>query len=93
MTKEFVDILGLVAAIILPLWNIPLILRIIQRKSSADISLWWVMGVWTCLVLMAPSGLQSKDIVWRTFNITNIILFSAVAVTALIYRKKREPNG
>lgn len=85
-----IQLLGIIAAIALPLWNIPLILRIIKRESSDDISLAWVIGVWVCLVLMAPSGFQSKDPVWKVFNIVNIVLFSAVLITVLIYRKKKE---
>ena len=85
-----IQILGIIAAIVLPLWNIPLILRIIQRKSSDDISLSWAIGVWVCLVLMAPSGFQSEDPVWKVFNIVNIIFFSAVLITVLIFRGKRK---
>lgn len=91
MSSSFAQTLGLVAAVILPLWNIPLIVRIVARKSSKDISLWWALGVWVCLILMAPSGFMSKDIVWKTFNIVNLILFSGVAITALIYH--RGQNG
>ena len=79
--------MGLVAAVVLPLFNIPLILRIIGRKSSEDISLIWVIGVWICMILMAPSGFRSVDMVWRTFNYMNIILFSGVLVITLKYRK------
>ncbi len=79
--------IALVAAIILPFWNIPLIMRIIKRKSSQDISIYWVVGVWTCFALMAPDGFVSEDLVWRTFNIVNFILFSVVFVIVLIYRK------
>ena len=82
------------AAIILPLFNIPLIMKIIQRKSSRDISLCWVLGVWICILLMAPSGFRSQDIVWRTFNYFNVVLFSAVAVVTLKYRKGNgQDNG
>ena len=81
--------IAFIAAVILPLWNIPLILRIIKRRSSEDISLYWVLGVWTCFVLMAPSGLTSSDPVWRIFNIMNLILFSAVVITVLVYRKTK----
>jgi len=84
------ETVGLIAAIVLPFWNIPLILRIRERKSSGDVSLHWAIGVWTCLLLMAPSGFVSQDIVWRVFNIVNFILFSAVAVTVFIYRNKRK---
>lgn len=81
--------IALVAAIILPLWNMPLIIRIIRRKSSKDISIYWALGVWVCLALMAPAGFISKDIVWRVFNIINFILFSFVVVSVLAYRKER----
>ncbi|HOD11995.1 MAG TPA: hypothetical protein PLO93_00575 [Candidatus Omnitrophota bacterium] len=84
-----IQIFGLCAAIILPLWNIPLIVHIIKRRSSKDISLWWALGVWTCLIVMAPSGMISKDIVWKVFCIINLILFSGVVVTTLVYRKDR----
>ena len=87
MSDSFVQTLGLCAAVILPLWNIPLIARIVQRKSSEDISLWWALGVWVCLIFMAPSGFLSKDIVWKVFNITNFILFSAVVIFTLVYHK------
>ncbi len=80
--------LGLIAAIILPLWNIPLILRIIKRKSSADISLAWTLGVWGCMLCMFPSGVQSSDIVWKAFNIVNFILFSFVVFFVVFYRTK-----
>lgn len=80
---------GMAAAVILPLFNIPLILKIVQRKSSRDISLVWVVGVWICIVLMAPSGFISKDMVWRTFNYVNILLFTGVMITTLKYRHGR----
>jgi uncharacterized protein with PQ loop repeat len=78
--------IALIASIILPLWNIPLIYRMIKRGSSKDISLYWAFGVWVCLLLMFPAALSSVDIVWKTFNITNLILFSAVVITAVILR-------
>ena len=85
--KEIINAAGMVAAIVLPLWNIPLILKIVQRKSSKDLSVWWAGGVWVCIVLMAPSGFTSPDRIYRTFNMVNIVSFSAVVVTILKYRK------
>ena len=84
-----IDTIGLIASIALPVWNIPLMINIVRRKSSADISLWWVMGVWVCILLMAPSGIKSQDVVWRTFNMMNLVLFTMVVVTVLKYRKLR----
>ncbi len=93
MELNWIEMIGLVASVILPLWNIPLIIKIIRRKSSCDISLSWALGVWSCLLLMFPAGLLSKDIVWRTFNITNFILFSSVVVVVLLYHKEKSPHS
>ena len=85
--NHLIDTIGLMAAVILPLFNIPLIMRIVKRKSSEDISLTWALGVWVCIVLMFPSGLKSTDFVWRTYNIVNVLFFTAVMATTLKYRK------
>jgi uncharacterized protein with PQ loop repeat len=79
--------IALVAAIILPFWNIPLIVRIIKRKSSRDVSIYWAIGVWICFALMAPSAFVSQDLVWRVFSVFNIIFFSGVTIAVLAYRK------
>jgi len=81
--------LGFISAIVMPLWNIPLMMRIIHRKSSEDISLWWLLGVWGCILMMVPAGIKSADPIWRTFTYTNTVLFTAVVVVTLRYRKKR----
>ena len=41
-------------------------------------------------VFMAPAGFVSKDLVWRMYNIVNIVLFSAVVITVLIFRRKKK---
>lgn len=82
-----IENIAMVAAIVLPLWNIPLMVRIVRRKSSRDISLPWAVGVWVCILLMAPAGFVSEDRVWRIFNIANLIFFSAVVICVLAYRK------
>lgn len=83
MTKT----IALIAALVLPLWNIPLIVRIIKRKSSQDISIHWALGVWGCFVLMAPEGFRSVDPVWKAFNIVNLIVFTVVVIIVLMYKK------
>lgn len=83
-----VKTIGLIAAIVLPLWNLPLIYKIRKRRSSADISVHWAVGVWVCLVLMFPSAVLSKDAVFKTFSITNIILFTVVMADVVRFRKK-----
>jgi uncharacterized protein with PQ loop repeat len=84
--------IALIAAIVLPFWNIPLIARMVKRKSSADISLHWALGVWVCFILMAPEAFKSSDLVWKTFNIINLALFSLVIGVVLYYRRKKFSN-
>ena len=86
--ENLIQKIGLIAAVALPFWNIPLVVHIWKRKSSRDISLTWALGVWSCLALMAPSGFTSKDLVWRAFNFSNFGLFSLVVVTILAFRKR-----
>lgn len=85
---SILEIISLICAVVMPFFNIPLIMRIVKRRSSEDISLIWTLGVWVCILLMAPSGFQSKDIVWKTFNITNLVLFTAVVFFVLKYHKR-----
>ena len=84
---SLINKIGFIAAVVLPLWNIPLIVKIIKRRSSKDISLSWALGVWICILFMFPSGILSTDVTWRTFNIVNIVLFSGVVLVTLKYRK------
>ena len=81
--------IGLVASIVLPFWNIPLILNIVNRRSSKDVSLSWAVGVWSCLLLMLPSGLVSKDVVWKTFCVVNFMLFSGVVASCICSPSKQ----
>lgn len=82
---RIIQVIGMLSGIIMPLFNIPLILRIIRRRSSADISLLWVIGVWSCVIAMLPSSLQSPDPVLVVFGIINSLFFSAVLFTVLYF--------
>ena len=85
--NKVIEWLGMIAASTMPLWNIPLIVKIIQRKSSNDISILWVVGVWLCILGMLPSALITEDKVLKCFGIANSIFFSAVLYTVLKYRR------
>lgn len=82
-----VTTLGMAASIIMPLFNIPLVLKIWKRRSSSDISLTWTLGIWGSILLMTPAALISADPVFRIFGIMNIFLFSTVAFSVLKFRK------
>jgi uncharacterized protein with PQ loop repeat len=82
-----VETIGLWAAIILPLWDIPLMVRVVQRKSSQDISLLWIFGLWGTSVLMAPSAFISGDKMAMGFNTVNVIMLTAVLIVVFKYRK------
>ena len=81
-----IKLIGLVAALVLPLWNIPLLMKIAHRKSSKDFSLLWTFGVWIRLLLMLPSALLSQDFVFKAFNIANLTIFTVVVMGVLRYR-------
>ena len=84
---KMIQVIGMGAAIVMPLFNIPLIVKIVRRKSSADISMSWVMGIWICAILMAPAGFSSSEIIWRCFNIINLVLFTGVVIAVWRYRR------
>ncbi len=86
--------LGIIAGFLLPLFNIPLIVRIIQRRSSADISLVWTIGVWLCIVGMLPGSLVSTDPMLKVLEVMSVIFFSGVLAAVLYFhpavRKKKD---
>lgn len=84
---------GTLASVILPLFNIPLIARIIKRKSADDISLVWVFGVWICILLMSPAAFMSKDITFRLFGYANIIFFTGVVLVTVKYHHRFKKKG
>jgi len=86
---ELLAKISLVAGIALPFWNIPLIIRLIKRKSSNDISIWWAWGVFICLSAMLPHGLITEEVVLRWFTISNFLLFALTLLIILIYHKPR----
>lgn len=85
-TLEGVRIVGMISAVVLPFWNIPLIRHIQKRKSSADVSLPWAFGVFGCMILMLPSALMSPDPIYMTFSIINVILFGALVTQIVRFR-------
>jgi hypothetical protein len=76
------------AAVCLPLFDIPLIMHIVRRKSSVDISVVWAVGLWASSVLMAPSAFVSGDKTAIGFNVVNVIMLSIVLIAVLKYRTK-----
>ena len=86
---QALETLALIASVMMPLWNIPLIVRIVQRKSSKDLSVAWFLGVWICMLLMVPWAFVTKDIVLKVFSFVNVSLFSMVGFVIFKYRKKK----
>ena len=77
--------LGLVSAVVLPFFNIPLIVRIIRRRSSQDISLVWAIGVWVCIIGMFPASLISPDRIMVVYSIVNTVFFTATVAVVLYF--------
>ncbi len=85
---NFFQTAGLIAACVLPFWNIPLIMKILKRKSSADMSLAWVLGVEACILVMFPSTMVSADPILRVYGVLNTLFFTAVTIVVWIYRSR-----
>ena len=79
--------IGFWAGVMLPLWDIPLIVHVIKRKSSQDISLIWAVGIWITSVMMAPSAFMKNDVLAIGFNIMNVLMLTGVMVVTIKYRK------
>ena len=80
-----IQALAMVSGILMPLFNIPLIFRIVRRRSSEDISLVWVVGVWFCVMGMVPHSLQSPEPVLLVFGVVNGLLFTGVLLSVLYF--------
>ncbi len=85
---HWIEKIGTLSAIALPFFNIPLILRLWQRKSSKEYSMTWTVGVWACIVLMTPQTMRSQDVAFRSFGLINAIFFTVVAFLIVKYRQK-----
>ncbi|MGE0268477.1 MAG: hypothetical protein AB7S78_08500 [Candidatus Omnitrophota bacterium] len=86
MGTSWIYISGMIGAVVLPFFSLPLIIRIVKRKSSEDISMTWAIGVFSCFIIMLPSALTSTDLVYKTYSIINMVLFSGVVVVTVKYR-------
>jgi uncharacterized protein with PQ loop repeat len=85
ITADVLQKIGMISAVLLPFFDIPLIARIVRRKSSEDISLVWTFGIFACTLGMLPSSLMSTDPILKAFAIVNTILFAAVVVAVVLY--------
>jgi hypothetical protein len=79
--------IGFWAGIIMPLWDIPLIVRVVQRRSAQDISKSWIVGLWITSVLMTPSAFIASDKMAIGFNVVNVTMLTAVLIVVIKYRK------
>jgi len=94
--KELLSLLGMIGGAVMPLFNIPLIYRIAKRKSAADISLFWLFGVWACILLMLPISFLTSDLTLRLFGICNAVFFTGVVFVTMKYHhrfKKKNPGS
>lgn len=84
--KDFALYIGMVAGLILPLFNLPLVFKIYRTKSAKDFSLIWGVGIWICLLLMLPQVILTPDLSFRVFGLANFAFFTLVLIAVLRYR-------
>jgi hypothetical protein len=46
----------------------------------------WAIGVFSCFVIMFPSALTSPDLIYKTYSVINMFLFSGVVFVIIKYR-------
>lgn len=85
---DWIGIIGIVGSILMPLFNIPMIVRIIRRKSSQDFSLVGAAGLFSCMLLMLPQALRSEEISFKLLNFISVIVFGILIVSIIRYRSK-----
>ncbi len=85
---NWVEKIGTVSAVALPLFNIPLIIKLMQTKSSKNYSLSWALGVWVCILFMTPQAMRSQDVAFRSFGFINLFFFTIVTFLIVKYRQK-----
>ena len=88
MANDLIEKMGMFAGTALPLFNIPLIIRLLKRKSSDDFSIFWALGIWSCSVVILPQALRTDDMAFKLFGIVNVVFFSMVTFLILKYRRK-----
>ena len=81
-----VDTLATVAGSALPLFDISLIVYIMKRKSSKDISIIWAVGLWATSVAMAPAGIMSPHWASKAFNTVNVAMLTVLMGAVIKYR-------
>ena len=86
---QMMHIIALGAAILLPLLNIPVIVSIVQNRSSKGFNLVWLLAAWVGFGLMAPSAFVSTERAWQVLSTLNFVLYSVLLVFAVIYRNER----
>ena len=91
--KTMIQTLAMLSGILMPFFNIPLMMRIIRRRSSEDISLVWVIGVWFCVIGMLPHSLQSMEPVLLAFGVVNSLFFTAVLFSVLYFHPSIRKNS
>ncbi|MEI7998177.1 MAG: hypothetical protein WCH62_01545 [Candidatus Omnitrophota bacterium] len=84
------DSIGFWAGVMLHLWDIPLIVRVIRRKSAEDISLYWIWGLWLSSVLMSPSCFIIGNKIAMAFNIVNVTTLTVVLFVVIKYHKGKK---
>ena len=76
--------IGFWAGVALPLFDIPLIIHVVKRKSSADISMIWIVGLWATSVMLL---IGTKEQMAMGFNIVNVLMLTILMAVVIKYRK------
>ena len=82
--------IGLAASILTTLAAIPQLVKIIKEKSAENISLMWVLILFTGLCAWVYYGILKKDIIIFVSNTIAAIINAGIAISAIKYKQEKK---
>ncbi len=85
----FIKDLGTASSMVVPLFHIPLILKLYKKKSSQEWSVISVCGFWISTLGIQPWAMMTSDKALTILNSLSLLFISVEVVLVLRYRMKR----
>lgn len=84
--------LGYICSMIVPVFHIPLIMKLVRKKSSQEWSLLSVIGFWIATLGIQPWALMTDDRALTILNTLSLMFISVELVLVIKYRRNVPPK-
>ena len=78
--------LGLLAALLTSISQLPQVIKTIKTKDTHSISLWTYLMLWTGIILWLIYGIHEKNIPLIFANIISVILTGIIIILKIKYK-------